>query len=139
LKSKPRLKKDHMARLTVLLIEDNALNARLAENVLTNAGYQVVVATTAEQALPMFQAHQPDVILMDIQLPRMDGVTALQYFRTDPRSRKTKVNAVTGMTMNRARMLAGGFDGYVAKPYLEQDLLKAVRAAIGSPTKDGPD
>jgi two-component system, cell cycle response regulator DivK len=129
-----------MAQPTVLVIEDNVLNARLAEAVLTDAGYRVVVATTAEQALPMFHAHRPDVILMDIQLPRMDGVTALQYFRTDPQSRATKIIAVTGMAMkgDRERMLApGGFDGYVAKPYLERDLLDAVRAAIGPGTK-GP-
>ena len=130
-----------MAQTTVLLIEDNVLNVRLAETVLTNAGYRVVVALTAEQALPMFHAHQPDVVLMDIQLPRMDGLTALQYFRTDPQARATKIIAVTAMAMkgDREKMLASGFDGYVAKPYLEQQLLSAVRAAVGDPRKgDAP-
>ena len=84
-----------MAPPTVLIIEDNVLNAKLAEAVLTNAGHRVVVAMTAEQALPTFQAYRPDVVLMDIQLPRMDGVTALQYFRTDPQFRATKIIAVT--------------------------------------------
>ena len=130
-----------MAPPTVLIIEDNVLNAKLAEAVLTNAGYRVVVAMTAELALPTFQAYRPDVVLMDIQLPRMDGVTALQYFRTDPQFRATKIIAVTGMASkgDRERMLAVGFDGYVAKPYLEQDLLNAVRAAVGSPAKRDPD
>jgi len=129
-----------MAQPTVLVIEDNVLNVKLAEAVLTDAGYRVVIALTAEQALPMFQAHEPDLILMDIQLPRMDGITALQHFRTDPQSRKTKIIAVTAMAMkgDRERMLKGGFDGYVAKPYLEQELLEAVRRAIG-PGKRDPD
>ena len=123
-----------MAQRSVLLIEDNISNVKLAETVLTQAGYRVVVAMTAEQALPMFHAHHPDVILMDIQLPRMDGITALQHFRTDPQSRATKIIAVTAMAMkgDRERMLAGGFDGYVAKPYRQEELLSAVRRAIGA-------
>lgn len=129
-----------MAQATVLIIEDNVLNARLAETLLTEAGYRVFVATTGEQALPMFHAHRPDVVLMDIQLPRMDGLTALQYFRTDPQSRATKVIAVTAMAMkrDRDRMLAGGFDGFVAKPYLQQELLDAVRAALGQASGGDP-
>jgi len=129
-----------MAPPTVLVIEDNLSNVKLAEAVLTGAGYRVVVAMTAEQALPMFHAHQPDVVLMDIQLPRMDGLTALQHFRTDPLLRATKIIAVTALAMkgNRERMLAVGFDGYVAKPYLQHELLDAVRAVIGSPPKGDP-
>jgi len=134
------MNKDHMARPTVLVIEDNVLNAKLAEAVLTDAGYRVLVATTGEQALPMFQACRPDVVLMDIQLPGMDGLTSLQYFRTDPQSRATKIIAVTAMTMkgDRERLLAVGFDGYIAKPYLQQHLLDAVSTALGTAPKRGP-
>src|SRR5262249_48232146 len=102
------------------------------EAALKDAGYNVLVAMSTEEALPLLYAQHPDVVLMDINLPRMDGVTALQYLRTDPQSRGTKIIAVTAMAMrgDRERLLAGGFDGYVAKPYTVNQLLDAVKTAL---------
>jgi two-component system cell cycle response regulator DivK len=117
---------------TVLIVEDNVANIKLAETILNNAGFKVLVAMSTEQALPLLHANQPDVVLMDIQLPRMDGVTALQYVRTDPALRTTKIVAVTAMANkgDRERLLAGGFDGYVSKPYRPSELVDAVRAVL---------
>src|SRR5262245_52690288 len=121
---------------TVLIVEDNALNATVAEAALKSAGFTVVVARSTEEALPVIHARRPDVVLMDIQLPRMDGLTALQYIRTEPNVRSTKVIAVTAMAMrgDRERLLASGFDGYVSKPYGLSDLVDAVKAALKSDT-----
>jgi two-component system cell cycle response regulator DivK len=117
---------------TVLIVEDNVANIKLAETTLSNAGFKVLVAMSTEQALPLLHANQPDVVLMDIRLPRMDGVTALQYVRTDPALRATKIVAVTAMANkgDRERLLAGGFDGYVSKPYRPSELVDAVRAVL---------
>ena len=117
---------------TVLIIEDNFINRRVAEEVLRAKGYNVLTTDRAEEALPIIQSQRPDVVLMDIQLPGMDGITALQHLRTDPVWRTTKVIAVTAATAkgHRERILAGGFDGYVAKPFTPEQLLEAIRAVL---------
>ena len=119
---------------TILIVEDSASNIRLAQAILSNAGYKVVVAANAETALPLLNTYQPGVVLMDINLPGMDGLTALQHLRTDPQTRATKVIAITAMAMkgDRERILAAGFDDYVAKPFTVEQLLAAVQAAFAS-------
>jgi two-component system cell cycle response regulator DivK len=119
---------------TILIVEDSASNVKLAQAILSGAGYKVVVAANAEAALPLLNTYQPGVVLMDINLPGMDGLTALQHLRTDPQTRATKVIAITAMTMkgDRERILAAGFDGYVAKPFTVEQLLAAVQAAFAS-------
>jgi len=117
---------------TVLLVEDNAFNVKVVEAILDDTGYRLLVAQNGEEALSLAYTHRPAVVLMDIQLPGMDGLTALQHLRNDPHTRATKVIAVTAMAMkgDRERLLAAGFDGYLAKPFTGEDLLGAVRAAL---------
>ena len=116
----------------ILVVDDNDLNTTLAEEILKEAGYTVFVAADAEQALPLAQAHQPEVVLMDIRLPGMSGVTALEHLRKDPRTREAKVIAVTAKALvgDQERLLAAGFDGYVAKPFKRFALLNAIEAAL---------
>jgi two-component system, cell cycle response regulator DivK len=116
---------------TVLIVEDNALNMKLAGTILRSAGYTVLEATNAEEGLALVREHQPGVVLMDIHLPGVNGITAVQMLRADPITRKAKVLAITASAMkgDKERILAARFDGYVPKPFQIQELLDAVSAA----------
>jgi two-component system cell cycle response regulator DivK len=118
---------------TVLIVEDNTLNMRLAHYILSNAGYAVLEATNAEDGLALARHHQPAVVLMDIHLPGIDGVTAAQRLRADPVTRGAKVLAITASAMkgDKERILAADFDGYVSKPFQIQELLDAVGGMLG--------
>jgi len=102
----------------VLIVEDNPRNLKLVRDVLEHAGYRTLEATTAEDGLTLADAHRPDLVLMDVQLPGMDGVQALERLRADPATNGIPVVAVTAFAMkeDRARFLAAGFDGYLEKP-----------------------
>jgi len=117
---------------TLLIIEDNDLNLKLARTILIEAGYTLLEATNAEDGLALALAHEPPVVLMDIHLPGMDGMAALQILRTEPTTRRTKVLAITASAMrgDRERILAAGFDGYVSKPFRLQELLDAVARTL---------
>jgi two-component system cell cycle response regulator DivK len=112
----------------VLIIEDNALNMKLARAILSSAGYTVLEASNAEDGLALAREHLPATVLMDIHLPGIDGITAVQMLRADPATRGIKVLAITASAMkgDRERMLAASFDGYVSKPFQMQELLDAV-------------
>lgn len=107
-----------MSEGRVLLVEDNARNLKLARDVLEYAGFLVVAVTTAEDALDVVHDARPDVVLMDLQLPGIDGHTALARLRSDPRTAGVPVVAVSALAMvaDRERALAAGFDGYIEKP-----------------------
>ena len=102
----------------ILLVEDNAKNMKLFRDVLRAAGYDTVEATTGLGALEVAVEHKPDVVLMDVQLPDIDGVETLGRLRADRRTAAIPVVALTAQAMHgdRERFLAAGFDGYVAKP-----------------------
>jgi CheY-like chemotaxis protein len=102
----------------ILIIEDNPRNLKLARDLLEHAGYRTLEATTAEDGLVLASAHRPDLVLMDVQLPGMDGVQALERLRADPATSGIPVVAVTAFAMkdDRARFVAAGFDGYLEKP-----------------------
>jgi two-component system cell cycle response regulator DivK len=102
----------------VLIVEDNPRNLKLVRDVLEHAGYGTLEATTAEDGLALALAHRPDLVLMDVQLPGMDGVQALARLRAEPTTRGIPVVAVTAFAMkeDRARFVAAGFDGYLEKP-----------------------
>jgi two-component system cell cycle response regulator DivK len=118
---------------TVLVVEDNALNMKLARSVLSRAGYAVFEAVNAEEGLSLAREHQPAVVLMDIHLPGMDGITAVRKLRADPVTSGAKVLAITASAMkgDKERILAADFDGYVSKPFRLQELLDAVGAVLG--------
>jgi two-component system cell cycle response regulator DivK len=117
---------------TLLIIEDNDLNLKLARTILIEAGYTLLEATNAEDGLALARAHEPPIVLMDIHLPGMDGMAALQILRAEPTTRRTKVLAITASAMrgDRERILAAGFDGYVSKPFRLQELLDAVARTL---------
>ena len=102
----------------ILVVEDNPLNLKLIRDVLQFRGFDVLTAQTGEEGVAMASSASPDLVLMDLQLPGIDGHEALQLLRADPRCRGIPVVAVTAFAMkdDLARAEAAGFDGYIAKP-----------------------
>jgi two-component system cell cycle response regulator DivK len=107
-----------MAGELILIVEDNDMNLRLARDVLQYHGYRTLEATTAADGIALASEHHPDLVLMDIQLPDMDGVSALQRLRAEPGTKGIPVVALTAFALqaDRDRLSAAGFDGYLAKP-----------------------
>jgi CheY-like chemotaxis protein len=125
----------------ILIIEDNARNLKLARDILNYVGYQTLEAGNAEDGLALAQAQRPHLVLMDVQLPGMDGVEALGRLRTDPLTADIPVVALTAFAMkdDRDRLLAVGFDAYLEKPLNVREFPSQVaavlgRADVGSPT-----
>ena len=102
----------------ILVVEDNVLNLKLIRDVLQVAGYEVVEATTGEQGVALAVDALPDLVLMDLQLPGIDGAEALRSLRADPRTHAIPVVAVSAFAMkaDRDRAYRDGFDGYLEKP-----------------------
>jgi CheY-like chemotaxis protein len=102
----------------ILVVEDNERNLKLLRDVLEYAGYDVHAARTAEDGITLAANEPPDLVLMDLQLPGIDGVEALRRLRESPRTADIPVVAVTAQAMkqDRERALRAGFDGYVEKP-----------------------
>lgn len=117
----------------ILVVEDNALNMKLFRDVLVATGYRTLEATTGGRAIELATEHAPAVVLMDIELPDLDGVQALHRLRSDVRTAAIPVLAVTAQAMrgDRERFLAEGFDGYLAKPVNVRELLGWVRSHCG--------
>jgi two-component system cell cycle response regulator DivK len=113
----------------ILVVEDNEKNMKLFRDVLAAKGYRTLEAATGRQAVDVASEHTPDLVLMDIQLPDLDGVEALQRLRADPRTASIPIVALTAQAMrgDRERFLAAGFDGYVSKPVNVHDLIETVR------------
>ena len=116
----------------ILIVEDHALNAKLIRDFLQVKGYRVIESTTAEKGLQLAREHGPDLILMDIRLPGMDGVTALQELKRDEATLHIPVMAVTASVMPSEcdEFLAAGFDGYHAKPISVKGLLGEMCALL---------
>jgi two-component system cell cycle response regulator DivK len=116
--------------MTVLVVEDNAANMTLATFLLQSAGHTVLGATDAEAGLTMAREQQPDLILMDIQLPGMDGLRATALLKLDPATRHIPVIALTALAMkgDEERIRAAGCDGYIAKPMRYKEFLAAIAA-----------
>ena len=102
----------------ILIVEDNEKNLKLARDVLQFKSYRTLEAKTAAEAIDLATAHLPHLVLMDIQLPDMDGITALRRLRAEPRTAALMVVALTAFAMkgDRERFLSAGFDGYLVKP-----------------------
>jgi two-component system cell cycle response regulator DivK len=103
---------------TILLVEDNEKNRKLVRTILEFRGYRVIECEDGEPSLELARQHRPALVLMDIQLPVMDGITALLRLRADPETQAIPVVAVTASVTpgERDRVVAAGFNGYVAKP-----------------------
>lgn len=126
---------------TILIIEDNAANMKLAVMLLRHAGHTPLCAMDAETGLTMARADRPDLILMDIQLPGMDGLTATALLKQAPATASIPVIALTAMAMSadRAKSLQAGCDGYIAKPLRYQDLYDAINALLAPAIPMKPD
>ena len=119
-----------MAGELILIIEDNEKNLKLVRDLLQVKGYQTLEAATAELGIELARRHTPQLILMDIQLPGMDGVGALSQLKADPTTADMPVIALTAfaMTADRERFHSAGFDSYLVKPINIRELLEVVRA-----------
>ena len=102
----------------VLVVEDNERNLKLVRDVLSYAGFEVVEARTGEEGVAVAVLRRPDLVLMDLQLPGIDGMEALRLLRATPETAALPVVALTAFAMkdDRARVLGAGFDGYLEKP-----------------------
>ena len=108
----------------ILVVEDNPKNLKLIRDVLQYWGYQVMVATSGEAGVELATEEPPDLVLMDLQLPGIDGHEALRRLRQEPTTRALPVVAVTAFAMqdDRDRVALAGFDGFLAKPLSVRDL-----------------
>ena len=113
----------------VLIVEDNEKNMKLVRDVLQATGYRTLEATTGEEAVELALSQAPALVLMDVQLPGIDGVEALERMRQNERTASIPVLALTAQAMSgdRERFLEAGFDGYLAKPVDVRELIEAVR------------
>ena len=118
-----------MAHEQILVVEDNEKNMKLFRDVLQASGFRLLEATTGEQAMELAAEHQPNLVLMDIQLPDIDGVEALARLRADVRTASIPVVALTAQAMHgdRQRFLDVGFVAYISKPVNILEFVKTVR------------
>jgi len=124
----------------VLVIEDNPANMKLASLLLRNAGHTVLCAVDAETGLTIARACHPDLILMDIQLPGMDGLAATALLKQDPATVRVPVIALTAMAMkeDQEKTRNAGCDAYIAKPLRYQELYAAIDALLGKVAPQAP-
>ena len=120
-----------MAR--ILVIEDNPTNMKLAVLLLHREGHEVLQAADAEEGIRLARECQPKLILMDVQLPGMDGLAASRLLKADTITRDIRIVALTALAMNgdRDRVEAAGCDGYISKPIRYQEFLNVVGQMVG--------
>ena len=113
---------------TVLVVEDNELNLKLLNDLLEYQGYRVIATRLGEPALGLAQQYQPDLILMDIQLPDISGMEATQRLKSDEQTHTIPIIAITAFAMSgdEARILASGCDAYLSKPFNVAEFLRLV-------------
>jgi len=118
----------------VLVVEDNEKNMKLFRDVLQASGFKTLEATTAEEGIDLAAAHRPSLVLMDIQLPGVDGIEALARLRADERTADIPVLAVTAQAMrgDRERFAEAGFDGYLSKPVDVLELMDVVKGHVAA-------
>ena len=118
-----------MSQARILVVEDNPLNLKLVRDVLGAAGYEVVAATSGEEGLRMARERPPDLVLMDLQLPGIDGIETMRRLRKGPVADEVPVIAVTAFAMAEDQVNAAraGFDGYIEKPISVRALVGVVR------------
>ena len=126
-----------MSEKKILLVEDNEVNRRLAGFLLRSHGYDVREATTAAAAFEMVEKERPDLIVMDIQLPGMDGLEITRRLKQQPATAHIPIVAVTSFAMkgDREKALAAGCAGFVTKPIDKNTFIQEVATHLGSKTK----
>ncbi len=121
-----------MANELILVVEDNEQNQKLARDVLQVKGYRVLIAESAEAGLPMALERRPDLVLMDIHLPGMNGIEALAKLRAAPETSAIPVLAFTASVMpqDRRQITSAGFDGFLSKPINLKEFLDTIAGAL---------
>ena len=116
----------------ILVVEDQDDNRTILRDLLTNAGFEVLEAVTGEEGVRMAEAHRPDLILMDIQLPVLDGYEATRRIKAQPELTAIPIIAVTSYALSgdADKACAAGCDSYIAKPFSPRQLLTTVRAYL---------
>jgi len=116
----------------ILIVEDNEKNLKLVRDVLQVKGYETIEAGTAEEGLKLARARTPDLILMDIQLPGMNGIDALKALRAEPATAAIPVVAITASVMqqDRQEIMRAGFNGFIEKPINLRVFLDTVQRAL---------
>jgi two-component system cell cycle response regulator DivK len=121
-----------MAR--VLVVEDNPANMKLVVFILTNHGHEVITAENAYDGINLAKLNLPDLVLMDIQLPDMDGLTATQLLKQDQVTKHLPIFALTAFAMkgDEDRILKAGCDGYITKPIQHQEFMRIIAPVLNS-------
>lgn len=116
----------------ILVVEDDPANMKLTVLLLEREGYEVIQATDAEEGIRIARAELPKLILMDVQMPGMDGLTATRLLKSEPATRDIRIVALTALAMrgDRERMEAAGCNGYISKPIRYQEFLKVVEEML---------
>ena len=116
----------------ILVVDDDARNLRLAVTVLEQAGHEVLSAEGGVEGIEAARVHAPDLVLMDVQMPGMDGITVLRRLRAEPRTAALRVVALTALAMkgDAEQLRAEGFDGYLEKPIRYKEFLASVAALL---------
>jgi two-component system cell cycle response regulator DivK len=124
-----------MANELILIVEDNDKNMKLARDILQVKGYRTIEAESAEAGLPLAAAQKPDLVLMDIQLPGMNGIEALKMLRASPETSRIPVLAFTASVMpqDRKEIMSAGFDGFVSKPVNLKEFIASIVSTLGKP------
>lgn len=117
----------------ILVVEDNPANLKLARLLLENAGHTVLAAADGEAGVRLAGERLPDLVLMDIQMPGIDGIEATRRLRAVPATAGLRIVALTALAMkgDEERILSAGCDGYIAKPFRAAEFLEKVAAALG--------
>ena len=121
----------------ILIVEDNDKNMKLARDVLQNKGYQTLEAVTGEDGVQLAKQHVPDLVLMDIQLPGINGIEAFKQIRADAKTAKVPVVALTASVTptDRSAISAAGFDAFVSKPINLKEFLETVKRLVDEAKK----
>ncbi|MBI2524572.1 MAG: response regulator [Candidatus Rokubacteria bacterium] len=124
----------------ILVVDDHDENRRILHDLLDGAGFELLEAATGEEAVQLAEQHVPDLILMDIQLPGIDGHEATRRIKANPALRRIPIIAVTSYALagDEAKALAAGCDDYVAKPFSPRALLAKVRGFLDKPKVSSP-
>ena len=121
-----------MTAKTILYVEDNEVNRRLVQDLLSLTSYRLLEAIDGESGIAIARKERPDLILMDVQLPKISGIEATRTLRGDPATAKTPIIAITSFALagDEEKALAAGATAYMAKPYSPRDMLGLIRRLL---------
>ena len=123
-----------MTRKVILNVEDNEANRKIVRYLFTSKGYKVIEAMDGEEGVRMAEQERPDIILMDVQLPKMDGYEATRRIKANPALREIPIIAVTSFALSgdNVKAMEAGCDDYIAKPFKPRNLLEKVEKLLGA-------